>query len=473
MDNSFVRRLQPFFIAAGRYSRALFLRHRFLGTSLKALLVFIPLFVTCFCTLDLDFGWHLQAGNFFRAHGIPSHDIFSYTAPHFPWIDHEWGSDMLFSYLYHLPHGYMLLAAVFALLWTAGLLIYAARARLAWLLLATLVMIPYVTIRPTAWDVVGAAIVLKLLAARRPGRAIVWLPLLFLAWANLHGGFVLGLVILLYFALRRKSAALAYLLLICTLVTFINPYGPRLYVEIWRTLSDLSLHHQTVGMSMLNLQLPAWLLMGLWAVGFLAFDRKKTSYWLGLEPIFAAASLSATRYTVFFAILATSSLDRYYSRVKGLVSLSGTGVWGRRFIYALFTIVLALGYVAVIADRISPNREAYFPVKAVAYLHASPCRGRLFNDFNYGGYLIWKLPQEPVFIDGRMPSWRDPQGQKYLDKYFQVLNNAQAQRMVFNRYGIKCALLNKTTDRPMTGRLRAAGWKVRVDANNAVLLLAP
>ena len=83
---------------------------------LKIILVFIGFFLIAWVRIDPDFGWHLQAGNYIRAHGIPSHDIFTYTARNFHWIDHEWGNDVIVSLLYGVG-GYNLLAVVFAGLW--------------------------------------------------------------------------------------------------------------------------------------------------------------------------------------------------------------------------------------------------------------------------------------------------------------------------------------------------------------------
>jgi len=59
--------------------------------------IFIIYLVAALLLLDPDFGWHLQAGNYFLAHGIPATDVFTYTAKNFPWVDHEWLGDILLS----------------------------------------------------------------------------------------------------------------------------------------------------------------------------------------------------------------------------------------------------------------------------------------------------------------------------------------------------------------------------------------
>src|SRR5437762_227920 len=72
--------------------------------------------------LDPDFGWHLKSGEYIIDHGIPTHDIFSYTAPDFPWINHEWLSDVATATLYRIG-GFILVAIFFSILWALAFLV--------------------------------------------------------------------------------------------------------------------------------------------------------------------------------------------------------------------------------------------------------------------------------------------------------------------------------------------------------------
>jgi len=455
------------------YLRHLAINHPNLLSLVKALIVFIIFFIVCFGRFDPDFGWHLMSGNYFRAHGIPAHDIFTYTAHNFRWIDHEWGNDVLMSYLYQV-HGYLILALFFAGLWTLGLMINAWRARFVILLIAVAAMLPYIIIRPTAWDVVGLAIFFRILSAKKLGKAILWLPLLLLIWVNLHGGFIIGLAVLLYFAIIRKSKPLLLMFLLCIPVTFINPYGIRLYVEIFRTLTDWSLHHETGGMSMFNLSYPAWALVVLWCAGFWLFAKKKLVNWIGLSPLLLAGSLVATRNIPLFAVVATSELNYYCTQAKDLLPKQLPKL--AKNVLRIIVIVIIGLLIAFFLYRAHPttNREANYPVAAVAYLKTHQCNGNLFNDFNYGGYLIWQLPEYPVFIDGRMPSWRNAEGVKYLDIYSNVIQNSTTRKNIFRQYDIACALFeNNAVFKEFIGQLKAAGWKTPITANGSVLLVSP
>ena len=438
----------------------------------KVAIVFTLFFIVCYGRLDPDFGWALQAGSYFRVHGIPAHDIFTYTARNFRWIDHEWGSDVLISYLYQ--YGYLVLALFFAGLWTLALMINAWRVRFIFLLMGLAAMLPYAEIRPTVLTVVGLGIVLRLLAAQKVTKTILWLPLIFVIWANLHGGFVLGLAVLLYFAAIRKSKPLILMFLLCVPITFINPYGPRLYVEIFRTLTDWSLHFQTDGMAVAALQYSVLPLIILWSAGFWLFAREKIINWVGVGPLLLFASLAATRNVPLFTVAATPELDNYYTQAKSLFPKHPPKQAQR--LYSGFVIAVVGVTLYFIGSSVIPsaNRDAGYPVSAVAYLKVHPCSGNLFNDFNYGGYLIWQLPDQPVYIDGRMPSWRNSAGQKYLDIYDQVISNPATQQQQFSKYNISCVLLSKSSfNNQLLNRLQKSDWKTAVQADGSELLLKP
>ena len=434
--------------------------------------IFVLLWLTCWSQLDPDFGWHLQAGNYIRAHGIPAFDPYTYTAGSFRWIDHEWGNDVLTSLLYRLG-GYSLLSTAFAGLWTAALCLFRRRQRLVVLLFALFAVASYVGVRPAVWTALGVVLLLELLARRTP-RALLLVPLLFLLWANLHGGFILGLAVVAYSAVRRRDWRLWAALLASLLATVVNPYGLRLYVEIFRTLGDSTLHGQIMEWRSWYIQLPAWGFIILWGVGFWWFDRRRLWGWLGLAPLLLVAALSANRNLPLFVMAALRDVDGYWDRLAAALPRR---LEGARKVLAAGAGVAVAGVVAGMLYHLYwpiRQREASYPRAAVTYLAAHPCTGNIFNGYNYGGYLIWKLPDVPVYIDGRMPSWRDGQGQTYYSRYLHIVMDQQAQREEFARYHIRCAVLSRNTEGILVVRLQRAGWKTVVtDPNGSMLLLAP
>ncbi len=439
---------------------------------LKLVTVFGIFFISCNSTLDLDFGWHLQAGNFIRAHGIPAHDIFTYTARSFHWIDHEWGSDVLISFLYQYV-GYVGLAVLFAGVWSASLFVISRKIGFSFLLLGASAMLPYVVIRPTAWDALGLAIFVALFSARN--KRLIWLsPLIILIWANLHGGFVLGLGVILYFAIMRKDRRILYILLSSIAMSFVNPYGPALYTTIYQTLSDVSLHEETTGMAVFYILYSAFPLLIVWGAGFWAVARSKLINWLGLEQVMLVFALAATRNVPLFAVLAVPKASEYFKSIRSKIPKDINKL--RQMMISgsvLLVIGVSLYFIMSALFPIS-NRVANFPVKEVAYLEKNKCSGNLFNDFNYGGYLIWQLPSEPVFIDGRMPSWRNNQGVKYLTIYYRIINSREFMNSEFKTYNIRCVLVeNNSSWKGFINRLEGEHWATTINSNSGLLLLAP
>lgn len=437
----------------------------------KWFFVFSLIFIALFNQLDLDFGWHLASGNYVRNRGIPTHDVFTYTAEGFRWINHEMMNDVLMSFLYSFG-GYTILVILYSALWTGALLLSAPRARLGILLLGSLAIMPYIAVRPTAWTAFGLAVLLKIISGRSR-RLKLAIPLLFLFWANLHGGFIIGLAVLVYYAIRERSKFWAGVLLASTLATFGNIYGPRLYEEILRTLFDPSVHSQIVEWFSFYIFDSSWPFIISWIIGFWLFSRHKLSEWLSLPPLMLLAGFSATRNITLFVVVSLQKTDEYYSMM--LKQIPKKPAWlTKLFFWGSTTIIylaVAFGFYGQFMPWVN-DREINYPRTAVAYLKTHGCPGRLFNDYNYGGYLIWKLPEEKVYIDGRMSSWRDESGTKYIDKFFGAMEDSKKQKIEFEKFDVKCVLVRNYYDE-FIKRLTDSGWSTAVDANGAHLLTAP
>jgi hypothetical protein len=438
---------------------------------LKVGVIFGLLWLYCWTMLDPDFGWHLAAGDYIRHHWVPAHDIYTYTARQFAWINHEWGSDVLVAIMYKIG-GFWLLTTAFAGLWTAGLCLFRVKLRLSLLILALFAVLPYAGIRPAVWTFLGVTILLQLLSAK-PKWFLLYIPLLFLAWANLHGGFIIGLAILGYYFVKYQKSVFLYAGALAFLATFINPYGPRLYIEIVRTLFDPGLHHQIAEWRSLYIPGTALVFVVIWGIGFWLYDKKPLTNWLGLTPLLLAASLSASRNVPLFVASSSRDLDRYAPQLKKPKHLD----WLSKLMVASSLILLGTVFVYSVLVAYWPlhSREYNYPAQAVAYLRTHPCKGHLFNEYNYGGYIIWKLPGQPIYMDGRMPTWRTASGQRYLDRYFAVLSQKQTRQAEFSRYNIRCALINtRQINAKLLSDLQAEGWVATVKSpNGTLLLLAP
>jgi len=438
--------------------------------------------------VEPDFGWHLRTGLDLIETGwrVPLTDPYSHTMPDWPWVEHAWLTDAVLGLLYSgLPSGGGLaVVLVFAGMVAAAFFISAQTAKAGstarWLAvgIAAWVALPFLGARIQVITWLGLAIVLFLWDRLLQGQ--VWplwvLPGLFLLWANLHGGFtaglfVVGLMIAGSVAVRvlilhrpcvasrfdepvlpyRRIGYLTAALAVSALVTLINPYGPRLYVEIYQSLTDRFMIESLHEWQALSLERVA----GVTYVGYLIVLGAAAVMWYRkVEPVrwltllaFLALSLRHWRNVPFFLIV---SLPLCAEMVSAAVSAMATRVpaveqharrWGFGLTCAAALALVMLGsdhLERVVRSGLDPAgffKETDYPIEAVDWLHRHrPELGaRLYNDYGLGGFLLWWLPGEKIFIDGRMPAWRigdrwifydyvalahgDPPALGVLDKY--------------------------------------------------------
>ncbi len=429
--------------------------------------IFVAYFLVAYTSIDPDFGWHLTSGRYFLNHGIPATDIYTYTASSFPWIDHEWLSDILMAKLYGFG-GYDLLAICFAALWSLGVWLAGRTVSTPLLVAGALATLPFAGVRTVTWSFVLLVVLMQLV--RAPKWWKVSLVPLFLIWANLHGSFVIGFFVLGYEAVRRRSWRLAILLLTCVATTLINPYGWHVYIEIWRTVSDSGLRGRVVEWAAALFPLVSLPYILAWVGTFVVVDGKKWRHYLGLDTILLLASLLTVRTTPLFII---ASMGTVQSRVDRLAQLIPDDLdpHRRRFIknIGIAGVILVIFMVMYAYRNTDVRRDAAYPQWAVNTLSEHPCHGRLFNDYGYGGFLIWKLPSEKLYIDGRMPSWRNSEGTRYFDSYNKILTDTSFRREQFNKNFIKCVLI-KGNQLPFIIGLVGDGWNYTYTGDGPVLL---
>jgi hypothetical protein len=416
--------------------------------------------------LDNDFGWHLMSGQYILQHGVPATDIFTYTARDFPWINHEWLSDALMALVYQAG-GSVLLAVVWAAIWTAAIWLVGRRAHWAVVLLATFAIAPYAGARPLVWTMLGLAATMWVLRASH--RRYRWLlPFIFLLWANMHGGFIIGFLYLGYQALRDRSWSIVGVALIAGVVTLGNPYGYGLYTEIFRTLLDGSLRGKIDEWAAFQIPYVEWAYVLVWLLGFLLFSARRLTHYIRFDMLMLIAALASLRNWPLFCFVAISHTSNYLTQyLRQVPPRIDTG--RRRIAGSIGTgiAIAAIVCFAVACWQLVQQRQA-FPRSEVAYLQQHPCKGNLFNYYDYGGYLLWQLPGRLVYIDGRMPSWQKD-GHNYLNDYLRITRDASFRRSQFAQYNITCVLY--PTVESLVTQLHREGWQtVSRDATNSLLV---
>jgi hypothetical protein len=458
----------------------------------------VPLFgavaVACLMPAVADTYWHLRAGQDIVATGTVSLvDRYSYTARGDEWPDHEW-LWQLASFGAHALGGMPLLTAFAAGLVVAALAIAHHLAVGPWptrALLFTLT-VPFTrtgwAVRPQAFTLLALVAVLALTARRR----LVFVPLIFLVWANVHGAVVLGFIPLvagLGVALMRRehkwALAIAAAIVASGAATFVTPLGPRLYSFIGESMERSRLN--VIGewrptIDVLGFYIPYLVIAAALPVAAVRLWRRLPTFEdqviVGTAVLFAPLAVRALRNNGPLALLAfpaatrllavstSARLAAWSAAVRdALEGIVGSGpealARSRRQIvgFGLLTAALVgVGWVHPFA------RSNWVPVSARARAAIAGCSGQVFNEYGKGGYLIWFVPEKPVFIDGR----QDPYGISFLSTARELADDPAARAATFQRYQIQCAALDPKSR--MVGLLREAGWRERYRDDRWVVL---
>lgn len=448
--------------------------------------------------VDFDFWWHRRTGEYIvRGLSLPRADPFSFTVQGRAWVDHEWLSQALI-YVIDLAGGYLgVFAAFMALGVAAWWLVYRLLRSegLGELQALALSIAPaafgatYWRVRPSMFTVLFVAVLIsELAAARRGERKTLWrfAPLM-LVWANLHGGYVIGLTMLLLFAgaqwWDRKQATgpnwrhVLAVVAVSFALTGVNPYTWHVWLYPFTyfgggnaSLAQVDEWASPDFHQLRNAPLAVLLLTGLlFGANGRRFDAWRTSLML----LFGAMALQSMRHQPLFAIA--------WAAVIGPALLERWPGWGRTAerrnvaslnygllaagVAALLTVILASP--AGIPLRATPTGGAVpQPVAGAAFIEANYPQARVFNQYEWGGYLIdrW-YPERRVFIDGRA----DLYGAMVVD--YDRYVRGQNWQPAFERYGVTVALISPWL--PLAASLKAAGWSAAYADADQVVLVAP
>jgi hypothetical protein len=453
---------------------------------------------------DPDFWWHLRTGQQIVAtHSIPHFDSYSYTKFGAPWVAHEWLSEV-FIYSIYCSAGYLGLIITFAIaiagaFWLAfrrsGGRPYIAGVVTLWGAIAT---IPFWGIRPQILSLLLTSVFLFLLDRfDKTGRgALLWLmPPLMVLWVNVHGGFAIGLALLLvaigcklleallHTESRARSLgaarALAAVMATCLLAVVINPNGLRIYRYPFETLASPSIQGYISEWASPNfhsagMQTFALLLLATFSALALGGKRPGTRDFV-LLVVIAFAALNSSRHIPLFAMVAIPILAAGIESVLAERNwLPGFRVSNSRKSKTALNLTIALGLILFCVVRVrivlkrQPALEAQeLPLAAAEYIRQQHPPGTIFNSYEWGGYLIWTLyPDYRVFVDGRC----DMYGDQFLDEFVHTYKAENDWRTVLLRFGANTVIL--PPEAPLAVALRESPeWDVTFYDSHSIVLV--
>lgn len=451
---------------------------------------------------DADMWWHLAAGKkMVEQATILTMDTFSYTHNGEPWTNAFWLSDIVLFLAYRVG-GYLgltLLVAVIAVI-TMGiiyrhLLNAALPIKLFAILIGTFAIVPVWTPRPQIFSFFLLAVLDYGLNSTHPFiLKRPWLLIgLFILWANVHGGFIWGFLLLFAFILGkgldnflqrenslsfRELRQLGIWTLVAALAIFINPNGLSLWKLPFYTV-DVSLQliseWRSPDFHRPDLHPLLWLL-------FLVFIGVGTSKgvlsWssilnvIGFSYMAFISQRSIGPFVIVAIPIASRSLSSAWSEWLPVVSkvfkAQRSGSIPPRFALILHVLILVMFGGITLARAYSVSRDDQvhhaLPIRAIEVIRRKHPKPQMFNSYNWGGYLQWELPEYPVFIDGRA----DLYGEQTINDWWRVVNGSEQGLMLLDSWKVNIVILEPGW--PILEELLRKGWHRLYEDNTAVVL---
>lgn len=450
---------------------------------------------------DGDLGRHITIGDYITKNWtIPTADVFSHTMYGERLVPHEWLVQWIFSRVHALAglDGIVILiafliAAAFTLVYreirkrnTPFIIAFAVA------VLAAFASSLHWLARPHVFTFLFVAVWTSLLANRRS--RLWFFPLIMLVWANSHGAFITGFAV--WFAhlagwfwdyLHKQSdrsygLRLAVIGLSSFAVTLINPVG----WDLWRTSTGYYgnefLVNSTVEYLSPNFHnwstWPFLIMLAICLLG-LGFRVKLKTHEAFLLAGWTILSLYSARNIPLFAIVAAPYVASILQAVlpssnllqKIETSITSVETNQKGIILSLLVVALLVSN-AVSQKGLNPANTFdpdKFPVHAVNWLETNPQEGRMFNNFIWGGYLLYRLfPRELVFIDGQT----DFYGESLSREHSRVVRLEEGWEDVLAKYDVSWVIVE--TSRPLVSALQdEQNWRVVYQDSTAVILHKP
>jgi hypothetical protein len=455
-------------------------------------------------TTDTDLWGHIRFGQAVIAqHHLILKDPYSYTVYGRPWSNHEWLTEVVMAAAYNglgvvgLKLWKFACVAATMLLVVMGLAETRATptAQLNTLTLVAVAMMPQMEFRPQLFTFMLLAAMLALLARHNyRGSAPLWLVVPMMAlWANLHGGFIMGIAVLALYAGATgicdlatgtgvgRALRLGALTIVALAATTVTPYGLETWSPVLHALRNPMTRVAVTDWQPLVFAMlrqwhahPAGVIYMLSAVGLMvaliatvALERRGDDLPLviiaavmciaafvavrNLPVAIIACALPVARHSsLLMAHLRERAAAATDAKFEALPERSTSSPW----LAGGIAVVLA-GYSGILSPRLRIDKP--YPSGAVEFMRAHDLHGNILCDFGWGEYLIWHTaPASKVFIDGRYDTvYPYALITQYIDFYF----DRPGAQALLTAYPHDLVLI-PSTSRAYNLMRRQTGWKL-------------
>jgi hypothetical protein len=435
-----------------------------------------------FPTGDPDTYWHLASGQWMLDHReILRTDIFSSTVSGQPYSVGEWLGEIVLTLVFNAGSWAGLAIFRALLVGVAGFFVARLARRGGAPLVAALLVVVWALVfsktrwtdRPAIFTFMLFPIVLDLLYSARAGsrRALVAIPPLILLWANLHGGYAIGIAVVLAFTVeaalvrRRDGLPFAIALVASIGLSFVDPETFGVGGAAAHALAPPRFISEEAPPDVLEASGLIFAAFVLATLGLALFGGGGVLEALVLIPLLWLA-LSAQRHLAFFVFASTPFIAAGAARLYGRLRPRATPLRPLPpAAAATLALLLVAGALASAVGAPSAPDEHAYPTGAVAALRTGS--GTLLNEYDWGGFLIYRVPERKVFVDGRL----FPFYPAVLRDYRDAVELRPNWKDVLAKYDVREALLMPT--KSLAVALREDGWTVRAEGPTFVLLAKP
>lgn len=469
-------------------------------TFLALFLVFFLLFLLCIRAENaVDFGLHIKAGEkiIFEKHRIYE-DPFTFTLPSHKYIDLSWLFQVIIYSLWQktgmlgivLLRCLLVLATFWVLFRTSSIFRHNLSIILLLILIVVFICEGRFYTRPELFTFLFLNLTLYILYKYKSGsrRLIPLLVIINIFWANIHGFFILGWIILICFLVSEliEKRKVAKNLLLCTVfsivVCFLNPYTYEGIIYPFALFRDLrgSIYQTAITELLPPFSGPVenWLiffspiflyacLIGISSISILLNLEKQSFFNISIYILFLIISLAVRRNVPFFCFIAVPMTVWNLSQIgEGLPRLK----YAKGFEVSL--LIGALLFVTIITCEVFTNyyyikdrRKENFgigisrslPTKAVEFAKSQKLKGNVFNHFDFGGHLLLYLfPEHKVFIDGRT----EVMGEEHFRYYRQSMQTQYSWDDCVNKYQINWVIIPCEETEFLNSLYRSLDWRL-------------
>jgi hypothetical protein len=439
---------------------------------------------------DADYWWHIVTARWILDHhALPTHDLYTYTVADHPWTDHEYLSELL---MYGLGKvgGQLAVSLGFGAITWAGFWFILRRINLrathftataAALALAAVAGVAVWGPRPQMITFALVCVELYLIERFLDGghRGLYWMPLIMVAWANFHGGFVIAflflglafLVELLRWLVDRsrsesrvRAGRIAVISVASAITGLLNPHGFSLYAYSWRT--QTSAVQQAFIREWQSPDFHSWEMRGFEAmvilllIGLALRRARPTVFSVVVAVVGLLLALQSVRHIAIFAATATPLLAWTWSPTLTDLGARVSHVFSRirpeRLLGAAAGVVTVIAFVVLVVLRSLLAHQAAstvdnYPSRAADYLDAHAAVGtHMFSDYAWGGYMIYRFYPQPsrrVFLFGEA----DLMGDTIMNEYVDVVGLHSDWLDILNRHNVDYVVFEP--DMPLTSAL--------------------